>query len=94
MHAKLFVQVMMAKGSATGFIEWGGRRYQFDNAPTYAEKNWGGGFPKKWFWIQCEDFKGAPRVALTAVGALSFLGCLSRLHACHDVASSLVAMSG
>lgn len=58
----------MAKGSATGFIEWGGKRYDFTNAPAYAEKNWGGGFPKKWFWIQCEDFKAEPRVALTAVG--------------------------
>ena len=61
-------QVMMAKGQASGFIEWGSKRYEFSNAPAYSEKNWGGGFPKKWFWVQCEDFKHEPRVALTAVG--------------------------
>ncbi|KAK9792704.1 hypothetical protein WJX73_007933 [Symbiochloris irregularis] len=62
-------QVMMAKGLATGHITWGGQRHDFVDAPAYSEKNWGGGFPSKWFWIQCEDFQGAPRVALTAVGA-------------------------
>jgi tocopherol cyclase len=36
-------QVLMAHGLASGWIEWGGRRYDFKNAPTYAEKNWGGG---------------------------------------------------
>ena len=63
------MQVLMAKGLASGHITWGGKRYDFADAPAYAEKNWGGGFPRKWFWIQCEDFQDAPRVALTAVGA-------------------------
>lgn len=33
-------QVMMAHGLASGWIEWGGKRYTFENAATYAEKNW------------------------------------------------------
>lgn len=34
-----------------GWIEWGDKRYEFKNAPSYSEKNWGGGFPRKWFWV-------------------------------------------
>ena len=30
----------MAHGLATGYIDWGGRRYEFTDAPFYAEKNW------------------------------------------------------
>ena len=30
----------MAHGLATGYIDWGGRRYDFADAPFYAEKNW------------------------------------------------------
>lgn len=34
-----------------GWIEWGGERFEFRDAPSYSEKNWGGGFPRKWFWV-------------------------------------------
>ena len=49
-------QVLMAKGKATGWIEWGedGKRYEFEGVPAYAEKNWGGSFPSKWWWVQCD----------------------------------------
>ncbi|RRT85171.1 hypothetical protein B296_00000896 [Ensete ventricosum] len=36
----------------TGWIEWDGERFEFENAPSYSEKNWGGGFPRKWFWVR------------------------------------------
>ncbi|KAK9835048.1 hypothetical protein WJX81_007145 [Elliptochloris bilobata] len=62
-------QIVMAQGRATGWIEWGGQRYDFEDAPSYAEKNWGGGFPSRWFWVQCEAFEGEPDAALTSVGA-------------------------
>ena len=32
-------------------------------------RNWGAGFPLRWFWLQCNTFEGQPDVALTAVGA-------------------------
>jgi hypothetical protein len=35
----------------SGWIEWDGERYEFENAPSYSEKNWGGGFPRKWYWV-------------------------------------------
>ena len=68
----------MARGSASGHVTWGGQRYEFQGAPAYSEKNWGAGFPKKWWWVQAEAFRDAPHVALTAVGAtlrLRHVGC-------------------
>lgn len=62
-------QVLMAHGEATGWIEWGGARYEFAGAPAYSEKNWGGGFPKRWIWIQCNSFLSAAGTSVTAVGA-------------------------
>ncbi len=64
-------QVCMARGTATGWFEWGGTRHEFTDAPAYAEKNWGGGFPSRWWWVQCEAWSGdtPADAALTAVGA-------------------------
>ncbi|ABW27438.1 tocopherol cyclase family protein [Acaryochloris marina] len=59
-------QVMMAHGWATGWVDWQGQRFVFENAPAYAEKNWGGAFPQKWFWINCNCFENQPDLALTA----------------------------
>jgi len=61
-------QVCMSHGLATGWVEWGGERFEFADAPAYAEKNWGGQFPEKWFWAQCNAFDGHPGLALTAGG--------------------------
>jgi tocopherol cyclase len=61
-------QILMAQGWATGWLEWDNRRYDFTRVPAYAEKNWGGAFPQKWFWIQCNSFEGEPDLALTAGG--------------------------
>ncbi|KAG0493948.1 hypothetical protein HPP92_004942 [Vanilla planifolia] len=64
-------QICMAGGLSTGWIEWDEERFEFANAPSYSEKNWGGGFPRKWFWVQCNVFEGASgEVALTAAGGL------------------------
>ncbi len=52
------MQVLMSQGLATGWFDWGGRRIEFTDAPAYAEKNWGGGFPSKWHWVQCNSFNG------------------------------------
>lgn len=61
-------QVLMAHGLATGWIEWNSDRYTFTNAPAYSEKNWGGSFPEKWFWFNCNAFTDEPDLALTAGG--------------------------
>lgn len=61
-------QILMAHGLATGWVDWNGQRYSFDCVPAYAEKNWGGAFPQKWFWLNCNTFKQQPDLALTAGG--------------------------
>lgn len=61
-------QILMAHGLATGWIEWNGDRYRFSHAPAYGEKNWGGAFPQKWFWLNCNLFDAHPDLALTAGG--------------------------
>ncbi|HEY9620403.1 MAG TPA: tocopherol cyclase family protein [Crinalium sp.] len=61
-------QILMAHGLATGWIDWNGQRYSFRDAPAYAEKNWGGAFPKRWFWLNCNCFIDEPDLALTAGG--------------------------
>ncbi|CAO2825954.1 unnamed protein product [Amaranthus hypochondriacus] len=67
-------QVCMAGGLSTGWIEWEGERFEFENAPSYSEKNWGAGFPKKWFWIQCNVFEGVSgEVSVTSAGGLRAL---------------------
>ena len=63
-------QVLMAYGLSTGWIEWQGTRHTFKGAPAYAEKNWGGAFPAKWFWIQCNAFTDEPSLSITAVAGV------------------------
>ncbi|CAI5956727.1 unnamed protein product [Closterium sp. NIES-65] len=65
-------QVCMAMGRASGWVEWQGHRIEFTDAVTYSEKNWGGAFPLKWFWIQCNVWSHVSlgsAVALTVAGA-------------------------
>ncbi|NEP17157.1 MAG: tocopherol cyclase [Leptolyngbya sp. SIO4C1] len=72
-HLQIFEpgwQVLMAHGLATGWIDWQGQRYEFQNAPAYAEKNWGGAFPTQWFWLQCNAFEAEPDLAVTAAGGI------------------------
>jgi tocopherol cyclase len=61
-------QILMAHGHASGCIDWNGKIYEFTNAPAYGEKNWGGSFPQKWFWLNCNSFIGESDLALTAGG--------------------------
>lgn len=63
-------QVLMAHGFATGHFIWNGTRYDFTNAPAYAEKNWGGAFPQKWFWIQCNAFEQEPDLTVSSAGGI------------------------
>lgn len=61
-------QILMAHGLATGWIDWNGKIYEFTNAPAYGEKNWGGAFPQKWFWLNCNSFDHETDLAITAGG--------------------------
>ena len=63
-------QITLARGLAAGWIEWRGKRYQFDSAIAYSEKNWGASFPQKWFWLNSNSFENRSELALTAGGGI------------------------
>lgn len=71
-------QILMAHGWASGWVEWqqpspasdGVSHRQFHRVPAYAEKNWGGSFPSKWFWVQCNAFEQEPDLSLTSGGGI------------------------
>lgn len=66
---------------ASGWVEWNGRRWSFDNATGYQEKNWGVEFPDTWFWLQANDFND-PRACCLSVGGASMPLGHASLDAC------------
>ena len=51
-----------------------GRRLRLDGARAYAEKNWGPGFPGRWWWGQAGAFAGGEVGVAFAGGHVSLLG--------------------
>lgn len=51
-------QVTVADARATGTVTWQNTTYTFQDAPFYAEKNWGAALPSKWYWTHCNSFDG------------------------------------
>jgi tocopherol cyclase len=64
-------------GTATGTVGFGGAHSSFDDATLYAEKNWGPGFPERWWWGQAHDFGGAD-VSVAFTGGLLQIGPIRR----------------
>lgn len=64
-------------GRATGSVEFEDQRWEFSGATLYAERNWGAGFPLRWWWGQAHDFDGAD-VSVAFSGGLLELGPLKR----------------
>jgi tocopherol cyclase len=62
-------------GKASGTVEFNGETWTFDDAQLYAERNWGAGFPERWWWGQAHDFDGAD-VSVAFSGGLLELGPL------------------
>lgn len=73
-------------GTTTGNVVSGDQRWTLDGANVYAEKNWGAGFPDRWWWGQAQGFGdrsvcvafGGGRLAAGPLG-LSVTGCVVRL---------------
>lgn len=74
-------------GRATGAVTSDGEIWRLDGANVYAEKNWGAGFPARWWWGQAQGFERddvcvacsggvltAGPVALTVGGAIVRVG--------------------
>ena len=52
----------------SGWINYKGRLYQFEEAPGYQDRNWGRTFPEWWAWIVANHFDGHPDTALAVGG--------------------------
>jgi tocopherol cyclase len=64
-------------GRASGTVACGDQCWTFTDATFYCERNWGSGFPRRWWWGQAHDFNGAD-VCVAFSGGLLELGPLSR----------------
>jgi len=63
-------------GVARGTARVGEQSWTFDDAAVYAEKNWGAGFPKRWWWGQAQGFD-RPDVCVAFSGGVLTAGPLS-----------------
>jgi hypothetical protein len=64
-------------GRARGTVDYAGERWEFSDAKLYAERNWGAGFPLRWWWGQAHDF-GEADVCVAFSGGLLSLGPIAR----------------
>jgi Tocopherol cyclase len=55
------------RSAAEGVVAVGGDRWDLAGATAYAEKNWGNGFPARWWWGEAHDF-GGDRVTVAFAG--------------------------
>ena len=63
-------------GHAHGTAFTNADAWTFDNADVYAEKNWGAGFPERWWWGQAQGFD-RPDVCVAFSGGVLTAGPLS-----------------
>jgi tocopherol cyclase len=63
-------------GQARGDVAVGGERWLLDGADVYAEKNWGAGFPDRWWWGQAQGFE-RPDVCVAFGGGVLTAGPVS-----------------
>ncbi|OBK44456.1 tocopherol cyclase family protein [Mycobacterium kubicae] len=64
-------------GTASGAVTSDDQRWDFTDATLYCERNWGAGFPLRWWWGQAHDF-GESDVCVAFSGGLLELGPLRR----------------
>jgi hypothetical protein len=57
-----------ASARMTGTVEFGGKKYAFQNATAYQDRNWGRSFPLWWTWLVSNNFKSSPGTVLVAGG--------------------------
>jgi tocopherol cyclase len=56
------------RARAEGAVAVAGERWDLEGATAYAEKNWGDGFPRRWWWGEAHDFAGDPVTVAFAGG--------------------------
>jgi len=64
-------------GRVAGQVTVGGETFSLDGAAVYAEKNWGRGFPRSWWWGQAQGFERAD-VCVVFTGGVLEMGPASK----------------
>jgi hypothetical protein len=67
------------RAQATGTLVAGDARWDLAGASVYAEKNWGHGFPARWWWGEAHDFGDGDPVTVAFAGGRVFGGRVARL---------------
>lgn len=73
-------QVLISRGTTMGSLIFRAKNgeqdcYDLNDATIYLEKNWGGSFPSKWWWMQANTFQSDLCVTSTAgCRGIPFLG--------------------
>lgn len=56
-----------------GILNINGTKTDFTNGKGYIEKDWGTSFPKKYIWIQCNNFKNGDTSVFCSVADIPFM---------------------
>jgi hypothetical protein len=51
----------------TGSVRFGEKRFDFNGADGYIEKDWGNAFPDSWVWMQCGDSRVTLMCAVASI---------------------------
>lgn len=66
--------VMSMNHKVYGTLKVDGREINFDGGSGYLEKDWGTSFPKKYIWIQCNQFKSKGVSLFCSIANIPFMG--------------------
>ncbi len=66
--------VISMNHDVNGYINYGLKEIEFANDRGYIEKDWGTSFPKKYIWIQCNNFKSSKDSIICSVAEIPYLG--------------------
>lgn len=67
-------EIISLRHRLSGKIQINDETINFDDGVGYIEKDWGSSFPKKYSWIQCNDFKNRACSVMAAVADIPFMG--------------------
>jgi len=59
--------------SVAGILKINGEETDFSNGKGYIEKDWGTSFPKKYIWIQCNNFKNNKTSVVVSIADIPFM---------------------
>ena len=86
--SNIFWYPVQADALFSGWIDYKGQLYTFEDAPGFQDRNWGRSFPEWWVWIVANHFDGHPNTALAVGGGQPVL--LDAIHGFESVGVGLL----